>query len=906
MNVRRMLALLGAVAAPAVLAALLLGVAETPEAYGALDPYWKESWDDYTPSGLPDFDQKQDAWGNGLQWTYCGPVAAANSLWWYDSKFEAEPREPLPEPGKDGYPLVQAYGLWDDHWIENVIPLVDDLATNYFGTDPDTGTNVYDMYYGMQQYLYDQGLYDDYLVTLAISPTMEWVVEEVLRSEDVILLLGMWEWVDPDGTAGSGDEFVQRIGGHYVTVAGLDLTDPQMPLIALSDPFMDMAEQGWPGRVGNGVLLLPHTPGHGPVEHNDAGNVSHDYYIMAPSPTPGGVWGLADYPPPPDAFLWADDFAGVNAHPNYLDGAYLGGPIFSEVEFAIAMSPFVWKRGEWIDYAPSGMPDFSQIQDAWGPNPFAPPWTYCGPVAVANSLWWFDSKFEPNPVPGWVPNDNYPLVISYGPWDDHDPLNVETQTPTFELVDELASLMGPLPLASGTIITDMVNGTRDYLALHGLTEDYTVTQVHEPEWEWVVEEVMRSEDVVLLLGFWYWDPSSGYWFRMGGHYVTVAGVDPVSGLVGFADPYFDQAELGWPWLGRFFPPGHPPHAGLIPDMVHNDARFLSHDVYHAVPSPSPGGLWGPDEYPAQAGMINFEGQNGPSFVPVPGPPPPDPSKLYTEVEWAMAVSPKPPDLVITKTVTPTRPLLPGDWLTYTVVYTNIATPWTYNVVITDLVPAELIDANVTCLTSFGTPIAVSDRYVLEVGRLGYMAGGACTITARIDPGITDTTRSIVNEVKIHTVTAERNNTNNGAAVKTAVQTADVWAGKERPAKIVAGDPLTYTLSYGNDGPADAENVALVDVFPDGASYVGDSSGLAGAPVTGGRGWVMGPLTSSGSATFVLTLSLPADTPAGIVVTNTLSISTTTPESRSDNNEVEVDTDVFGRIYLPLVLRAYKP
>jgi hypothetical protein len=46
---------------------------------------------------------------------------------------------------------------------------------------------------------------------------------------------------------------------------------------------------------------------------------------------------------------------------------------------------FYWKPGPWEDYAPSGMPDFDQMQV--GP-------TYCGPFAAANSLWWFDSKFE--------------------------------------------------------------------------------------------------------------------------------------------------------------------------------------------------------------------------------------------------------------------------------------------------------------------------------------------------------------------------------------------------------------------------------------------------------------------------------------------------------------------------------
>ena len=75
-----------------------------------------------------------------------------------------------------------------------------------------------------------------------------------------------------------------------------------------------------------------------------------------------------------------------------------------------------WKAGGWRDYAPSGVPDFDQKQDKWGVGVLGAPgwrWTYCGPVAMANSLWWFDSKFEPNPVPPPAINDGYPLVKAY-------------------------------------------------------------------------------------------------------------------------------------------------------------------------------------------------------------------------------------------------------------------------------------------------------------------------------------------------------------------------------------------------------------------------------------------------------------------------------------------------------------
>ena len=884
-----------------LVAIALLAATPAPAAQSPLVEYWKEPWFDYAPSGLPDFDQKHDSWGSGSspgasdwRWTYCGPVAAANSLWWYDSKFETVPQIPSATTDNDHYPLVQSYGQWDDHWPDNVMPLVNELAA-YFGTDPNAGTDVYGLYYGLQQYLYDHSLYDDYLVTLAVSPTIEWVIDEVTRSEDVILLLGFWQWHDPPG------EWV-RFGGHYVTVAGVD---PDNMLIALSDPYADWAEQGFAGRVLSGTLI-PHTPlpGHGPAVHNDAGNISHDQYIMAsPSPSPGGVWWLSDYLGQ-DPLLMRP-FEGINPHPSYPSGAWdPASNVHVEVEFAIAMSPFIWKPGEWVDYAPSCMPDFSQKQDNWQ-DPTWGTWSYCGPVAVANSLWWFDSKFEPNPIPPPTINDNYPLVQAYGQWDDHDPINVETQTPTIELIDDLAAYMQTGVVAPGTIITDLVQGTINYITDHGLIEDYTVTQVHRPEWDWVVAEVSRCEDVTLLLGFWQFNVGDLMWYRLGGHYVTVAGVDPIAGLVGFADPYFDQAELGWPWLGRVFPPGgHPPHPGMIPDLLHNDAALLSHDVYHAVGSPSPGGVWGPAEYPASLAMANFEWLNGSGpLAPVPGPPPPDPSLIYTEVEWAMAVSPLPPDLAITKTVTPTGPLLPGDWLTYTLIYTNPTSHWVESVVVSDILPAELINATFTYTTTFGKPISATGRYTWEIGRVGYQEGGVITIYAQVDPTFTDPQTTLTNEVQIGGLTPERSIANNRAAVTVTVQTADVWATKSGPTKIPAGQSfITYTVHLGNNGPASASNVMLVDRFPISTTFGSDNSGLPAAPIGGGRRWSVGTLTGGATASFVLTLNVPLTLPAGTQLTNTLTITTATPDRTTANNEDKAAATVVGYVYLPIILK----
>jgi hypothetical protein len=99
--------------------------------------YFKPAYPNYAPSGMPDFDQKQDNWVNPTtgNWSYCGPVAVANCFWWFDSKY-ADPTG-MPGDGADTFPLVQNYfapnPVWglDDHDPANV----DDVGTTLPGQD---------------------------------------------------------------------------------------------------------------------------------------------------------------------------------------------------------------------------------------------------------------------------------------------------------------------------------------------------------------------------------------------------------------------------------------------------------------------------------------------------------------------------------------------------------------------------------------------------------------------------------------------------------------------------------------------------------------------------------------------------------------------------------------------------
>ncbi|MCJ7423035.1 hypothetical protein MUP01_02040 [Candidatus Bathyarchaeota archaeon] len=376
--------------------------------------------------------------------------------------------------------------------------------------------------------------------------------------------------------------------------------------------------------------------------------------------------------------------------------------------------PWFWKPA-YNDYAWSGVPDFDQRQwgtyiwqDMWGA------WSHCGPVAVANSLWWLDSEYEPNPLfPPPMINDGFPLVKSYNPaWDDHSPSNVQP------LIEHLAYLMDTDGrrtglVHSGTNVNDMQAGLTHYLSWSGvnpkgdingdgivdLTDMNLVTAafpsvpgspnwnmaadiapvtigwpsatdnkvdladvnmvatnfgktgwfyehtVLQPDFHYVEAEVERCQDVVLLIGYWIWTGST--WYREpGGHFVTVAGVDSADMMIALSDPVQDAFETGMIPQGRIpFPHVHPPLEP--PYITHNDAMFVSQDIYQAVSLPL---LGFPPFPPGQGGtwaLVNFA-----SWRPMP--------PFFAVVEAAVITSPYVIDVAVTNVTTSKTGCLPRE------------------------------------------------------------------------------------------------------------------------------------------------------------------------------------------------------------------------------------------------------
>lgn len=260
------------------------------------------------------------------------------------------------------------------------------------------------------------------------------------------------------------------------------------------------------------------------------------------------------------------------------------------------------------------MPDFSQCRAAWGQAgaPGLPgQWTYAGPVALANLLWWLDSLAEPVPRPPDVVSDHHGLVTAYpafGPArDDHAAANLEP------LVEDLAFRADTdgrrsARSARGTRAEDLAAGLGAYLAARRLDPHYRLEERSAPDAAWLAAMARRPAGLLLALGVW--EEQAEAWRRVGGHFASLAGVD-AAGYLALSDPLADLG--GDRERGRFHPPDAGLHSCRNAPRAHDDAGVLSHDVYRLDQDPPlPGGrkvlvdYFGPDSYGEAAA---FAGQN---------------------------------------------------------------------------------------------------------------------------------------------------------------------------------------------------------------------------------------------------------------------------------------------------------
>src|SRR5205807_725626 len=124
-----------------------------------------------------------------------------------------------------------------------------------------------------------------------------------------------------------------------------------------------------------------------------------------------------------------------------------------------------------------------------------------------------------------------------------------------------------------------------------------------------------------------------------------------------------------------------------------------------------------------------------------------------------------------------------------------------------------------------------------------------------------------NTATVTTTTTDPNPANNSSTANTNVTTsADIAVTKTAAASVVAGTNLTYTITIINNGPSDAQTVALNDPLPAGETFVSQiqTSGPAFTLSNAGNtiSDTIATLASASSATFSVTVIVNANVPNG--------------------------------------------
>jgi hypothetical protein len=183
----------------------------------------------YTPlppliKSMPDFCQLDQRYGRlpggGVQ--YCAPVAVSNILIWLDQN-----GFPNIVPGRDGSSRVQ-------------YRLIKTLGSDvYMRTDRNTGTSPLDTMMGLERYALDRG-YTIHIewkgwrdggkfVHSDPTPSLAWLAEGAKGLSNMIISVG-WYTYDPR------KKVYERLGGHYVTVVGIDTAAKDGPLLYIHNP----------------------------------------------------------------------------------------------------------------------------------------------------------------------------------------------------------------------------------------------------------------------------------------------------------------------------------------------------------------------------------------------------------------------------------------------------------------------------------------------------------------------------------------------------------------------------------------------------------------------------------------------------------------------------------------------
>lgn len=264
------------------------------------------------------------------------------------------------------------------------------------------------------------------------------------------------------------------------------------------------------------------------------------------------------------------------------------------------------------------------------------------------------------------------------------------------------------------------------------------------------------------------------------------------------------------------------------------------------------------------------------------------------------------DLSITITDSP-DPVLAGNNITYAAVVRNNGPAAAANTYMTLGVPANTtfqsvtVPAGWTCTTP---AVGATGTITCTIGSLAVGATANFSVQVQVAAGTTSGTSIGVNATT-GTTTSEPDFSNNSASATTLVAaagTADVGVTiADSPDPVIAGATITYAEVVTNGGPAAAANVVVTQQIPPNTTFqsitvpAGWSCTTPAVGATGTVSCTIASLASGATANFSLRVVVGGGVAAGTVITDQVSVSSTTADSNSANNNATATTLVAGNL-----------
>jgi uncharacterized repeat protein (TIGR01451 family) len=253
------------------------------------------------------------------------------------------------------------------------------------------------------------------------------------------------------------------------------------------------------------------------------------------------------------------------------------------------------------------------------------------------------------------------------------------------------------------------------------------------------------------------------------------------------------------------------------------------------------------------------------------------------------------DLTVTNSGSPS-PVTAGATITYTQTVYNHGPSNCSSATFTEATPANTTFVSVAVVTSGGGTWTCPPIAPVSCSNPSVPPGSTGTITAKYRVNAGTTAGTIISDTDIGaSATRDSNPTDNSATVQIAVASgtqADLSVtNAASPNPVTAGNNITYTQTVTNAGPATANAPVFTETLPANTTSVS---------LTGPAGWncVLATLTctdtanmATGTANFTFVVKVNATVPSGTVITQTDSVSSTTPDPNGSNNSATATTYV---------------